>query len=495
MTASAAHRGIACYAAYLPAFVLSSVDFSGPHTAGGNVAGRSVAGFDQDAVTLGVEAARAVADRVRPGTTLLFATAQPPYLDKSAASTVHAALDLDPAAPAVDVTGLRGGAGALGLALRGGDAAVLADVRATASGAPDELRAGDAAVVFACADPAGASDVDDAGDIAGDIAGDMGGDTGGGVGGVAAATLLATASATQELLDRWRLPGAAHATVWDERFTAGVYTDLMVSVARRALALAGVAAPDQVVVACANARAAAATRRSLGGGGADAALERATGHTGTAHLGLLLADAFDRCRPGQTVLAVSAADGADAYVFAATDTIATANRGQRVADQLAARVPVRYERFLRWRGLLSVDTPRRPEPEAPAAPPSSRQRRWKFGLVAAECRECGTVAAPPVARCPHCRAAGPGLAHPLRERTCTVVSSVPDHLAYSLDPPVVRAVVDVDGGGRHAVEVTDTPPQGVAVGTVLRPTFRRLYTAGNVHNYFWKTTPLLREER
>ena len=65
--------------------------------------------------------------------------------------------------------------------------------------------------------------------------------------------------------------------------------------------------------------------------------------------------------------------------------------------------------------------------------------------------------------------------------TCTV-----DHLAYSPSPPVVQAVVDVAGGGRFTCEVADAEPDQIHVGSTVRFAFRRLFTAGNVHNYFWK---------
>jgi uncharacterized OB-fold protein len=51
---------------------------------------------------------------------------------------------------------------------------------------------------------------------------------------------------------------------------------------------------------------------------------------------------------------------------------------------------------------------------------------------------------------------------------------------------VVEAVVDFDGGGRYTLEVADSDPESLKVGTRVGLTFRRLNTAGGVHNYFWK---------
>ena len=51
---------------------------------------------------------------------------------------------------------------------------------------------------------------------------------------------------------------------------------------------------------------------------------------------------------------------------------------------------------------------------------------------------------------------------------------------------MVDAVVDFDAGGRYAFEVADADPSALAVGARVQTVFRRLNTAGGVHNYFWK---------
>ena len=72
---------------------------------------------------------------------------------------------------------------------------------------------------------------------------------------------------------------------------------------------------------------------------------------------------------------------------------------------------------------------------------------------------------------------------------CRVATYTIDRLAYSLQPPVVGAVVDFERGGRITCQLTDVDPEKVAIGDELEMTFRRLYTADGVHNYFWKARP------
>jgi uncharacterized OB-fold protein len=66
-----------------------------------------------------------------------------------------------------------------------------------------------------------------------------------------------------------------------------------------------------------------------------------------------------------------------------------------------------------------------------------------------------------------------------------------DRLAFSPSPPVLVVVVDFDEGGRASLELADADPNTLGVGDRVELSFRRFFTAGNVHNYFWKARPLL----
>ena len=75
---------------------------------------------------------------------------------------------------------------------------------------------------------------------------------------------------------------------------------------------------------------------------------------------------------------------------------------------------------------------------------------------------------------------------PMADTVGTVVSFTIDKLVYSPSPPVVFAVVDFDGGGRAPLELADCGPTRSRSARVL-PTFRRLFTADEIHNYFGRT--------
>lgn len=482
--------GLVAYGAYLPRHRLRRSEIGAVLGAGGGKGTRAVAGYDEDPTSMAVEAGRlalrsageSAGDSAGSGSRggpaaagpvpkrLLYATSDPPYLDKTNANVVHAALRLDPSALAVDMAGsVRSGVGAL---LMGAEAAVptlvvLSDVRTGLPGGADERDGGDAAAALLF-DP----------------------------GRPGIAELVAHASSTEEFLDRWRLPGAPASRVWEERFGEHAYLPLAEAAFADALKQAGITPGEVDVLAVAGTHGRAV--RAFAGAAAAAGVRRvagdltaAVGNTGTAHPGLLLAAALDEARPGQTIALVVLADGATAMIFRVTDAVERYRPAATVASQVAqGDDSLRYSDFLVWRGHLVKEPPRRPDPVGPAAPPSRRSARYKYGFVANRCEECGTVHLPAVRVCIRCKATDRMTEEPMADKLGTVATYTIDRLAFSPSPPVIAAVVDFDGGGRFSCELTDADPDRVAIGDRVEMTFRRIITAGGVHNYFWKARPV-----
>ncbi len=457
--------GIISYGSYLPYFRLAR---SAIGTGRGE---RAVASYDEDAVSLAVEASREAIGTANGIDTLIFATTNPPYAEKLNAATVQAALNLPETIRSIELSGSTrmGLAGLLlgaDLATAGRRTLVCAgDVVIGAPGGPRESRSGDGAVAFV-----------------------MGPDDG------AIARVRGSASATTEVLDVWRLPQETFTRQWEERFGADTLAPYIVDTAKRALDAAGVTTEQLALVICdsTNARAAAGLPRALGlkpEQVADA-LAQTVGRTGAAHAGLLLARALDQGSPGDCILVVSAGDGCDAVVVELTDRVASGRAPHSVDRWIETkRNDLPYTSYLKWRGIMPFEPPRRPDPDRPAAAPMRRAERWKYGFVGSRCAKCGTVHLPPQRVCVKCAAVDEMQEEMFANTGCKVATYTLDHLAYSMQPPVVAAVVDFDGGGRMRCELTDVDPEAVGIGDELEMTFRRLYTGGGVHNYFWKARP------
>ena len=457
--------GIVRYGSYVPYFRLERSAF------GSGRGERAVASYDEDSASMAVEAGR---DAMRDGPeigTLLFATTSPPYAEKLNAAMIQAALDLPRTVRSADLTGSsRAGLGALllgaDLAPTGGRTLVCsADVVIGAPGGARESGSGDAAVAFVVGPE------EEAG-----------------------ARFLSRASSTTELLDVWRVPDEPFAHQWEVRFGAEQLGPVALDTATRALQAARVEPTDlaSVILDGTNARALAGLPRALGLKPEQVAdpLAAQVGRTGTAHAGLLLARALDAAEAGDRILVLSCADGCDALVVEVTGRIAETRPRRTVDDWIASKQNnLGYTSYLKWRGILPFEPPRRPDPERPAAPPMRRHERWKFHFEGSRCRRCGAGHLPPQRVCVACRAVDEMDPVPYADVPCRIATYTVDHLAYSLQPPVVAAVVDFEGGGRFECELTDVDPGEVEIGMELEMTFRRLFTAQGVHNYFFKARP------
>jgi hydroxymethylglutaryl-CoA synthase len=187
---------------------------------------------------------------------------------------------------------------------------------------------------------------------------------------------------------------------------------------------------------------------------------------------------------------VGLADGVDVLVFRTTSAISAWEPRRTVVDQIGATADLPYGKFLAWRGMLTPEPPRRPEPLRVQSPPAWRAKDWKFGFVGSRDRSSGAVHLPP-ARVSMVGGAVDDM-EPLKmaDSEGTIVTFTVDRIAYSPSPPIVFAVVDFDKGGRFPVELTDVDADTLSVGDKVEMTFRRLYSADGIHDYFWKARPV-----
>jgi len=465
--------GIVSYGSYIPYRRLKRAAIAQVLGVPASRGERSVASFDEDSVSMAVEALRdalkgAPAAEIR---SLVYATTTAPYAEKLNAALVGAAARLPAEIRASDSTGsIRAGLSALlqaadAVAATGGSAAVaVADSRLGAPEGKMEQSSGDGAAAFIL----GTRNI--------------------------IAEIEASASLTREYLDTWRNQGERFAHSWEERFAlTQAYNPLFKKVIHDALAKAGVTISDiaKVVLDAPNQRAADEIIRELKIDSSKVAdsLALTVGQTGAAHAPLMLTAVLPASKPGDRILLVTVGDGADAIVLKVTTAAAAFHPIHSVGRMVESKGDVTYGNYLKWREILPTEPPRRPDPERPAGPPMFRSEKWKFGLIGSKCTICGTPQLPPQRVCVKCRAFDKMEPYPFADRTGRIATYAIDRLAYSLNPPTVNVVIDYDGGGRFLCEMTDCDPAKVAIGDEVEMSFRRLFTADGVHNYFWKARP------
>ena len=465
-------RGVISAAGYVPYRRLDRSEIAGFFGTGGGTGARAVASYDEDTTTMGQAAADLAmrSTEVEPEA-MWFATSAPAYLEKTNAAAIHAALRLDPAVDALDFGGaVRSGIGALRAALAGSNPTlvVAADTRDGLPTGADEASAGDGAAAVL-----------------------VGGDSDGPL----LAEYLGGASRTLEVTERWRIPGGSRSRTWEERFGAHVLGPAAAEAWQTALAGSGVngtAGIDRLAVTGLNSRAVATALKAIGAKADSLAdpLINTVGNTATAHPALLLCSALEHAAPGETVAVVALADGVEAIVLRATEAIADHRPAAPIAGQIAQGGSLSYGRFLAWRSMVTVEPPNRPAPARPSSSAANRRTDWKYGFTGSRDRSSEMVHLPPARVSQKGGAADDMDPVPMAHTTGTVASFTVDRLAYSPSPPTVFAVVDFDGGGRVPLELTDVDADEVHVGMRVVPTFRRLYTADGIHNYFWKARPL-----
>jgi hydroxymethylglutaryl-CoA synthase len=446
---------------------------------GGGRGSRAVASHDEDTTTMGVAAARLARRAARDAEigALWFSTTTPAYLDKTNATALHQALRLPAQVPAFDFGGaLRSGTGVLvaSLATAGTQLVVAADQRDGLPTSGDEAAGGDGAAALMVGD-----DTPDTPVLAEHIGG---------------------CSATDELMDRWRAPGERRSRVWEERFGETRYVDLGADAWNRAMSATGVDAGDVsvAIVTGMHQRAVRGLVGKLGLGDGVLAddLSATVGQTGAAHPLLVLSSVLEEVArgtattAGKVVALVHLADGADVVLLRTTAALARFQPARTVASQVASGAELSYGKFLTWRGMLPIEPPRRPEPQRVSSPAAWRGEDWKYGFVGSRDRTSGAIHLPPARVSMEGGAVDDMEPIPMADKVGTVVTFTVDRMAYSPSPPVVFAVVDFDGGGRFPVELTDVDADHLSIGDRVEMTFRRLYSADGIHDYFWKARPV-----
>ncbi len=484
---SEASIGILSWGAYIPrrrlqrAAIYAANAWFAPDLRGAAKGERAIANWDEDSITMAVEAARDALtgmDRGAIGGVSLASTTLP-FADRLNSGIVKEALTLSDAVAALDVTGsLRAGASALIQALQSAgrgakpQLCLAADARKARPASESELVCGDAAAAIVVGE------------------------------GEPVARFLGSYSETVDFVDHFRATGQDFDYVWESRWTR---EEGFLKIAAKGLmaALEKFGVPVGEIAHCAIA--------ICPSGGAAALAKKAgfapetlvdtmmatVGDTGAAHASLMLASALEKAKPGEKILLLDFGQGIDVLLFEATDAITRTHARLGVAGAIARRVEdTNYLRFLFHKGILPLDRGARSEFDQKQ--PSTtlyRNRKAVLGLVGGRCTKTGTVQFPrsEISVNPNDHAIGTQEDYPFAERSARVLTYTADRLTYSPDPPNYYGAVDFDGGGRITVEFADVDGVDIEVGQEMRMMFRIKAVDEMRHNfrYFWKAAPIV----
>jgi 3-hydroxy-3-methylglutaryl CoA synthase len=311
------------------------------------------------------------------------------------------------------------------------------------------------------------------------------------------AQLIDSLSLTQEILDVWRVSGETYHHTWEDRFaTEEGYSKAVAKVVADLLKKNNLAVKDisRLVLSAPDPRKHRDTARTLGFAPEQVQdpMFGSLGNTGCANAVMLLIAALDTAKVGDKMLVVNYGDGADAMLFEVTPQIEKMKQGRGLKGYInSKRLLPSYEDYLSWRGIYEPDAGvRRPPQPGPSAAALHREQKEVLRLYGTKCNSCGTIQDPPQRVCTRCHAKDDMVSVRLANRKASLYTYSMDYIAGSKDVPLVISVINFDGGGRMLCSMTDRDINEVKVGMPLELSFRRLYTADGIHNYFWKAIPV-----
>jgi 3-hydroxy-3-methylglutaryl CoA synthase len=477
--------GIVSFGAYIPRLRLQRSVIAGanawfnPALRALGKGERAMANWDEDVVTMAVEAARECLGGLdRSGlTAVALASTTAPYADRQNAGLIKEALNLSDDTATLDYAGgQRAGTSALGQTLRAAGAGqttlcVAAEKRRYRAGSEGELLSGDAAAAFLVGR------------------------------GRPIARLLGSHSVSVDFVDHFRASASSFDYGWESRWVREEgYNKIVVGAIKSALESASLPSDrvDHLVipttlpgVASGIAKkmgiAPTAVRDSLGG---------TVGDSGVAHPLLMLASTLETARRGEHIVVSGFGQGCDVLVFVVTDAIETLPARDSVSRRIArGRPESNYLKYLAFSGLLELELGMRAEADLKQSLTALyRNRRTVLGLIGGRCRKTGKIQFPKteIAVDASDHAVGQQEDYPLAEKTARVLTYTADHLTFTPDPPALYGTVEFEGGGRMLAEFTDAEPGTIAVGTRMRMMFRIKSTDARrgFNRYFWKAAPL-----
>jgi len=220
------------------------------------------------------------------------------------------------------------------------------------------------------------------------------------------------------------------------------------------------------------------------------------GETGAAHPFVMLVSALEKAKPGDRILVAGFGQGCDALYFRVTDHIQNLGPRRGINGSLENKKTIdNYPKFLKFRDLIKTETGIRAEaPTQTAMTVLWRKRKMLTGLIGGRCTRCGTPQFPKMDICvnPECNALNTQEDYPFADEPAFIKSFTGDLLAVSIDPPAVYGMIQFEEGGRFMADFTDCELGDVRVGQKVGLQFRRRLVdrTRGFSGYFWKAVPI-----
>lgn len=475
-------RGLKSFAGYLPTTRLSRAAiaeanaWANPNLKAGAAGSRSTAHWDEDAVTMAVEAGtRCLAAVDHTTSSVVLASTRLPFADRQNAAIVRLAVGLPDDVHTMDVCGgQRAGLSALLTALthQGENQLVIAsNMSVTKPASPAELSYGDGAAAF------------------------LVGSTGGML-----AEYVSHSSLADDLVDHYRETGNDYDYILEDRWVRDEgHMKLVPRAVGDVLQRAGVAVADiaHFVMQAPNAT---LEKKLAGKLGIDpvachGGLAAGCGYTGAAYPLMALVEVLEKAKPGELILLVGFGQGVDALLLKAGTALAGYTPSASLTHQRGnGTLSENYMKFLSFRDQIALDWGMRAErDERTAQSVAYRKSRDIYAFEGGKCGVCGTQQFPMSNVCinPNCREMNTQTPFSFRGVPGRVKTFTEDWQAYSPCPPLIYGNIEFEGGGNLLMEIADCAEGQIGVGSTVKTVFRikDIDRRRGFRRYFWKSVP------
>lgn len=477
--------GITQYDGYLPRLRLSRAAIAdanawmSPALRGQARGTRTMAGWDEDSLTLAVEAGRRTlqgcASDIVDG--LYLASTTLPYEDRSNAGMAAAAMGLRPDIHAVDMGGSQRAAtsalisalAAVRSGIQSSSLVIAAETPRALAGSPQEMQYGDGAAALLL----GSENI--------------------------VARYLGCHTLNEDFIDHFRGRGETFDYYWEDRWIRDEgWQKIVPKAILQAMQRTGVQ-PDRInrfIMACPYPGVVKKIAKKAG-------LEMAViqgdlspqiGDARIAQPLLMLGHALEQCRPGEILMLVSFGQGCDVLLLEATDAVTAFRPSVGLqADLDAGCEETNYMKFLVFNDLLKYYKGMRAEFDRKVSLSAvHRQQGLLSRFIGGYCEQCKTPQIPAGNLCVACGAADSQQPHSFADKQGRVLSWSADFLSHSIDPPSHYGMIEFTGGGRLMMDITDVDAGEVCNDLPVSMVYRikDIDSQRGYRRYFWKARPV-----
>ncbi|MBJ65964.1 MAG: 3-hydroxy-3-methylglutaryl CoA synthase [Rhodobiaceae bacterium] len=453
-----------------------------PNLLGKGKGTKSISNWDEDSVTMSVEAARRLLgpeDDRSYVDNLFLASTTLPFADRLNSGIVRAALTLEESTQCTDISStLKCGTTALINAISSVQSGksnyslvLTSDKRKSRVASAQELDFGDASTAISVSNK--------------DII----------------AKVLATASISVDFVDHFRGPNEEFDYNWEERWIRDEgYLKIMPKLINNLLEENNIN-PSEIskfILPCVFPRVPQTISKICGIDPENVVDNMALniGDTGSSHSLLMLTHVLENSSPNEKILVCSFGGGGDAILIETTDLIKKFKNEESISSMLDSGVEeTNYMKYLTFNDLVKWEKGMRGEIDRKTALTTLyRHNDAIIGLVGGKCSKTGTIQFPPsrISVSPNSPDIDTQEPYKLAEKKANILSWSADYLSFSINPPNYYGIVSFEEGGRIMMDFTDVGEGEIESGKDVKMVFRikAVDEARGFTRYFWKAVPI-----